>query len=276
MAHSDILTESEYTKLVDGGLNHEVVRYLEYCRKKLGLLKNEINIIDWGCGRGIWVARLLELGYPNVKGVDISRETIERGRSFFARRGYDIDAYCSSLNSSGKCTLPDDCCHYLFSTQVLEHVSDLKLVASELKRITMPGGMGLHIFPAHHRPVEGHIFMPVVHWFPKNQTRKKLIRLWTFLGIEPRWKKLEGMPWQEKADVYYKFSIDNTFYRSYGQVVDIFNEKGIATKLVSIDHPVFSGDNARLDIHRSGLIKNLINWFVLNFKTVELLTTKHG
>jgi 2-polyprenyl-3-methyl-5-hydroxy-6-metoxy-1,4-benzoquinol methylase len=49
--------------------------------------------------------------------------------------------------------------------------------------------VGVDIDPhaPHLRLVEAHLFMPFVHWLPKNAAHKWLIGLFVLAGIEPRW-----------------------------------------------------------------------------------------
>ena len=55
----------------------------------------------------------------------------------------------------------------VITNQVLEHMSNKIEFINELKRILKPGGFSYNILPAKFRPIEVHIKMPFVHWFPK-------------------------------------------------------------------------------------------------------------
>ena len=49
MTKHDILTEDEMSQFA---LNNRIFRYIEYCRDKMNMEKSEMNLLDWGCGRG--------------------------------------------------------------------------------------------------------------------------------------------------------------------------------------------------------------------------------
>ncbi len=74
-------------------LNSEFVRYLELFGRRYGRAKNDIRVLDWGCGRGQAVVRLRQLGY-NAAGADIDAESIENGRRYFVEASTPGDASC--------------------------------------------------------------------------------------------------------------------------------------------------------------------------------------
>lgn len=76
----------------------------------------------------------------------------------------------------------------------------------------MPEGMGLHFFPAKWRVVEPHLFVPFVHWLPKNRIRRVYLR--AMLKRIPLWEGLEGKTPGERTQVYYDYSVQKTYYRS--------------------------------------------------------------
>jgi hypothetical protein len=264
MPYSDELTEEEYKNI---RINQEVVRYLEWARNELGLEKQEMNVLDWGCGRGNYVLFLRSQGY-NAFGVDTSLDCIDRGKGLMERMGFDPDQLISLIGPDCKTQHPDAFFHFVFSCQVLEHVEHIDLVTRESNRITKSGCFGLHIYPGNRRPIEGHLFMPLVHWLPKNSIRKFAIRLFVFCRIEPRWPALDGLGSLEKADVYFEYSRDKSFYRPYETICNSFVQAGFSVKPVVLDHP--------------GLLKfrwipnKLLEALVLRFRSVELLARKQA
>ena len=105
----------------------------------------------------------------------------------------------------GQTDLPANFFHFVFTHYVLEHVADIEAVTREIARVTAPGGCGFHVYPGQLRPIEPHLFMPFVHWLPKNVTRKWAIAAFVACGIEPRWGWLAAAPVGEKAEAYYQF-----------------------------------------------------------------------
>lgn len=264
LAHSDILTREEYETTA---INPEILRYLEYARIELGLQKGEMNVLDWGCGRGNHVLLLREQGY-NAFGVEPSQETADLGKGLIGEMGYDPDRLLGCIDPDGKAAHPDQYFHFVFSNQVLEHVEDIDQVTREISRLTKSGCFGFHIYPGRWRPIEVHLFMPFVHWLPKNAWRHWAIRACVSLGIEPHWKELEGLSAAKKADCYCGYSNGATFYRPYQEIADSFKRAGHSVKPVVMDHPLLRPFQ--------WVPGRLIERLVLAFRTVEILTRRHG
>lgn len=233
MSKHDQLTEEEMSQHV---FNPETLRVIEIHRKKLNLEKKDMRLLDWGCGRGRDVACLREKGY-SAFGIDPDSVPINNGKELFVSRGIDHGAVLGLLDSDNRTPFQDEYFHFIFSEQVFEHINDLEIVSSEMARITAPGGGGHHAYPAHRCFKEGHLFMPVIHWLPKNILMKYLIRIFLFLGIDPGWKELNDKNAGEKADTYYKYMCNRTYYRHWNKISKIFTEKGFAVKFITLDNP---------------------------------------
>jgi SAM-dependent methyltransferase len=262
VGYSNILTKDEYENTA---INPEIMRCLESARKQLNLEKNQMNVLDWGCGRGNHVLFLREAGY-NAFGVDVSLDSMDRGKDLIRELGYDPNSLLGAIESTGKTLHPDEFFHFLFSYDVLEHVEDIDLVTAELSRLTKSGGFGLHIYPAKWHPIEAHLLMPFVHWLPKNFLRKWAIRTCVTLGIEPHWEELEGLDSAAKTERYLRFSKNATYYRPYRRIVDTFAKYRFTVQSVVMDHPAL----ARFRWIPRGFVEQM----VLTFKTVEILTRK--
>lgn len=135
-------------------------------------------------GCGLAVTWLPERGY-NAFGVEIDPIAIGHGKAILESQGHDVPHLLSHINDDCIVSFPDNHFHFVFSTQVLEHIENMDLIASKIYRVTIPGGQGLHIYPSHHHINEAHLTMPLVHWLPKNKVRKAAIFLYTFCGIQP-------------------------------------------------------------------------------------------
>ncbi|MEO5574359.1 MAG: class I SAM-dependent methyltransferase [Gammaproteobacteria bacterium] len=266
----DVLTDKDISTFV---INLEILRYLELLRKKINLDRHEINVLDWGCGRGQSVSLLRELGY-NTFGVDICAESLNNGATYFSKRSKYPENMLRLINPKGKIDFPENYFHFIFSYQVLEHVEHIEDLADEITRVLAPNGMCLHIYPAHKRVIEGHLFMPFIHWLPKNNFRKAFVILFVALGIEPRWRELKSKNILEKAQTYYNFSVNETFYRSPATNKQIFEERGLQTDFVIINNPILKKYGILSRIMNINYFKKLINWMLLNFKSVEILLVK--
>lgn len=190
----------------------------------------DYRILDWGCGRGRQVAWLIEHGF-DAYGVEIDQAPIDHAREYFDARGWGDRLRV--IDAAGRVPFPDESFDCLISQQVLEHVRDLPTVAAEMNRITRQGGNGFHIFPAHLRIVEGHLHMPFVHWLPKSDLRRLWIRACTRLGIEPRWPQFTQLTSAQRAQKYYEYSIQHTFYRRPADVVRTFSKSGFSARVIS-------------------------------------------
>jgi SAM-dependent methyltransferase len=139
-------------------------------------------------------------------------------------------------NSGNKTNFTDGFFHFIFSQQVLEHVRDLESLATEAFRVTAPGGIGFHVYPAHKRVGEGHLYMPFVHWLPKNRLRELTIRFFLMLGKNPGWKEMRGKSIAEQAGAYYEYSLNHTFYRHWRDVANTFEKTGFTAKFITLGH----------------------------------------
>ncbi|HEY7244806.1 MAG TPA: class I SAM-dependent methyltransferase [Xanthobacteraceae bacterium] len=268
MSYDALLTEAEFARFTP---NAEVVRYLELTRQRLGLDKSRMNVLDWGSGRGEYVAWLRAAGY-NAFGAEIRREAAERGKDLIRSRGHDYDRLIRPIAPDCRTDLPAGFFHFVFTHYVLEHVADIDAVAREIARVTAPGGCGFHVYPGKLRPIEPHLFMPLVHWLPKRPIRKWAIRSCLACGIEPRWEWLAAASAASKAQAYYEFCNNETFYRPFRKVRHSFNRVGLEVTPVAADHPALRP----LRIVPSTLRKFFVELPVMLFQTVEILVRKQS
>jgi len=266
LSYDDPLTASEFAAFRP---NAEVMRYLERTRERLKLGKHEMNVLDWGSGRGEYVAWLRDAGY-NAFGAEIRGEAAERGRELIAARGHDYARVIATIAANGATELPDDYFHFVFTHYVLEHVADIDAVTAEIARVTAPGGCGFHVYPGQLRPIEPHLFMPFVHWLPKNPARKWAIAACVACGIEPRWSWLKAASVGKRAQAYYEFCMNETFYRSFNEVRGSFSRVGFDVTPVVAEHPSLR----RLAVLPSSLRKLAVELPVMLFQTVEIVVRK--
>lgn len=269
MSKHNILTEDEFEKYVP---NKKIITHLENYVKRMKLKRGEVNVLDWGCGRGRYVLYLREKGY-NAFGVDIDPEPIKNGMNLFKRKGYN-NKLLSLIDHRGKTGFTNNFFHFIFSTQVFEHISNIEPVAAEFQRISAKGGIGYHVYPAHRRFVEGHLQMPFVHWLPKNRLRKYMILLYVLTGCEPKWKGVNNNSAIEKTDVYFRYSITKTFYRKHSNVKKVFENYGFNVSFETIDHPKLKDYKLFYRIANFKSLRPIVDHLFLTFKRVELFITK--
>lgn len=269
MAKHDRLTEEEFGKYKPP--KQIIDQLAQYCQSR-GLSPNEVKVLDWGCGRGRTVLWLLEQGYQ-AYGVDIDQEPIDNGLVLFREKGYP-DSLLSLFSSEGRTIYEDGFFDFVMTNNVLEHVSNLEQVAAEIGRLTSKRGAGYHIFPAQRQFIEGHLFMPLIHWLPEGAFRKGVIRLCVRLGKHPRWAEVKGQGLNETVNVYYKYSTDHIFYRPFKHIKRKFESQGFKITFLTINNPAISKNKLLGPLSRNRLTKPFINWLVLTFKQVEMYTTK--
>jgi SAM-dependent methyltransferase len=266
LSYDDPLIETEFAAFQP---NREVIRYLELTRQRLGLERRETNVLDWGSGRGEYVAWLRDAGY-NAFGAEIRGEAAERGKALLTAHGHHFGRVILPIRPDGLTELPADFFHFAFTHYVLEHVADIDSVTREIARVTAPGGCGFHVYPGKLRPIEPHLFMPFVHWLPKNLSRKWVIAACVACGVEPRWEWLEAAPVETKVQAYYDFCVDETFYRWFHEVRHSFRKMGFVVAPVVAEHPALR----RLAIMPPGLKRLAVELPVMLFQTVEILVRK--
>lgn len=208
--------------------NNNIVKCIDaYCARK-GLKKDKVKVLDWGCGKGLEVLWLNLNGY-NVVGVDIDKESIQNGLSLAEELGLKKDSLRVILDDN-KTPYSNEYFDLVYSNQCFEHVKDIDTVANEIHRITKQGGEGYHELPAFLNPYEGHLYMPFVHWLPKNKIRHLAILFYVLLKREPFWPELNEMGLMERGMNYYNYSIKKTFYRSTRTLTNIFFSEGFTVK----------------------------------------------
>jgi SAM-dependent methyltransferase len=222
--HSDVLTDHEHSS---HGLHSEF-------RKRLNA---QFKVLDWGCGRGSDVLHLRRMGI-DAYGAEISQTTIDKGKPLFDELGIDHAATIKPISPDNRTDYPDASFDMIMSYQVLEHVADLSSAAAEIARLLRPGGISVHLYPGHRRIIEGHLFMPFVHWLPKNKLRYWAIMACASAGIEPKggWPGIATSPARVRAKTYFDFSVSSTYYRPPRRVAQVFRSAGLAPRFESHLH----------------------------------------
>ncbi len=264
-----ILTEEEFGQF---SINKRILHYLQLYAQNSRLNKEEINVLDWGCGRGRSVLWLREKGY-SAYGVDIDNKPIQNGQPLLMEKGYDPNVL-RMLTPSAKTDFSDNFFHFIFSEQVLEHIENLEAVAEEIHRVSQKKGVGFHIYPAQKYIVEGHLFMPFIHWLPKNRMRRILIAFYVLLGKEPRWTELKEKDFQERVDTYFQYSINKTFYRKFKDVKKIFSNEGFDVSCETIHHPKVVQHRIIGKLLKNKLLSRFVDFMLTTYRTVELRIVK--
>lgn len=83
----------------------------------------------------------------------------------------------------GRLDFPDGMFDLVTANQVFEHVEDPDAALDELCRVLKPTGRMLSLFPTKAVIREGHIGIPMVHWFPPGRARTTYTTTLRHLGI---------------------------------------------------------------------------------------------
>jgi SAM-dependent methyltransferase len=269
MAKHDLLTEEEFAAYK---VHSNTIQQLNKFMAKKGKSAAQMRVLDWGCGRGRYVLWLREQGF-DAYGVDIDPEPVNNGLPLFEKKGH-LNKPLSVISADGKTEYENGFFDFIMTNNVLEHVSDLGKVMAEIGRLTSKDGGGYHIFPAQRQPVEGHLFMPFVHWLPAGGLRKAVIRSCVKSGREPHWSEVEGRSLEEKTQVYFDYSINHIFYRPFNQIKDQFKQLGFKVTFLSLQNPAVQKHKLLGPLARLSASKPIINWLILTFKQVELLAER--
>jgi len=218
------LTEKELTAY---SVNELVLSYLNSMLKSNRA--SDINVLDWGCGRGRSVIKLRELGF-NAFGVDIDQNVMANGFSILRNLGYDPEELLRPVDQTD--TFDDEFFHLIISDQVFEHVANLDFVLDQFARLTIANGAGIHCFPGSKNIYEGHLHMPLVHWLPKNALRKLWIGVLRKFSYGPKsdWIETEGMTHAQATEVYYQYANSKTFYRDNEDIQREFRKRGFTSE----------------------------------------------
>jgi SAM-dependent methyltransferase len=175
------------------------------------------KILDFGCGAGEVVAAGRAAGM-DMLGADVFYRGSEARLD--AERSGLLGTFVREIRE-GRLPFEDGAFDLVTDNQVLEHVVDLDAVLGEIHRVLKPGGTVLSIFPARDVLREGHIGIPLVHWFPKT-SRLRFLYAWALrsagLGT---WKQQAPTRRQWVADKL-EWLDSYTHYRARGEILRAF------------------------------------------------------
>lgn len=250
-----------------------IVDFIDAYAKRNNLENKEIKILDWGCGKGHDALWLLSKGY-NVFGVDIDKERIDGGNVLLEQGGYGEKRL--SMLDHNKTEFNGSEFDIIYSKQVLEHVKDIGSVAEEMKRLLSESGQCFHIFPAHRHINERHLFMPFVHWLPKNGIRKLVISAYTYCGVEPKWETIKNLSNREKSEHYYEYSVKHTYYRSFQNIKNIFEKSGLMVRFNVLEHPKLQENKFTKLLISNRLTRKISEYLLLTFVSIEVIASAGG
>jgi 2-polyprenyl-3-methyl-5-hydroxy-6-metoxy-1,4-benzoquinol methylase len=98
------------------------------------------NILDIGCGEGLYMLTFLKMGASYVAGQDISSGLVEKAISICNENGFNCDA---KVGDGTKLNFDNKKFDFVFSGDVFEHITDKqkKQFIAEIFRVLKPGGL---------------------------------------------------------------------------------------------------------------------------------------
>jgi SAM-dependent methyltransferase len=181
------------------------------------------RILDYGCGEGGLVYRLLELGF-DAYGFDIHeranyRSPDDRRRFGFVTRGTDDTTDQRIERATFRLPFDDNAFDLIVSTSVLEHVLDLEPVLAEIARVTDRGGVTLHAFPSKSSLIEPHLYIPFATrpFFQRWGWRD----LWALLGVRSEPQEIRGYGPRTVAQVSFDYCQNGIRYRSDREIIGL-------------------------------------------------------
>ncbi|HEX9780146.1 MAG TPA: class I SAM-dependent methyltransferase [bacterium] len=139
--------------------------------------REQVRVLDYGCGVGATAFSLLALGYLDTYGVDL-HPMAEQNR--IARELFGVEGDRFFQYDGLTLPFPSGVFHFIYSEQVLEHVKADYLHAyyREGARVLAPGGACLHQVPHRSIPYDSHSQTWLIHYFPRALRR----RLYAMIG----------------------------------------------------------------------------------------------
>jgi SAM-dependent methyltransferase len=180
--------------------------------KELPATNSTLRVLDIGCGNGlllIYLQELLEKYHPALRvelyGFDVTDSKVQFDGFFRStveglnQRRPDIhwESRLKIISSQDTWPYDDGFFDIAVSNQVGEHVSNHDWFFGQIHRVLRSDGFSIHLFPLKNYIVEGHMFLPFVHYFSQWNSKRVYIKIMSLLRIG-RWKKM--------AD---KVSVDN-------------------------------------------------------------------
>lgn len=249
----------------------ETRRYLQFYREKTSLRPDQIRVLDYGCGSGDAVLDLKNLGYDTY-GVDVDEAAIVSARKLLSLNKWDGEKILSTYRAGESLPFQDSFFNFVYSQEVIEHVGDLSAMTREIHRVTIPAGMGFHIFRPHFNFVEPHFGMPLVHWLPKNHWRRWAIIMFAYLGVGMRPPEIPGAGPRKRGEFLYKYSIGRTFYRPYSQINEVLRRNGFDVCCTALNHRKLHSFPLLLGLLNRSSVRDWIEWLIVTFHTSYILT----
>jgi SAM-dependent methyltransferase len=177
------------------------------------------TILDYGCGRGEVVEVGRELGL-DIYGTEIFYKGVKT-KKYLEKKGL-LGTVVREMEDN-RIPFPDVSFELVMCNQVLEHVPELDIVLKDIHRVLKPRGHFLALFPAKDVIREGHIGIPLIHWFSKD-SRFRLYYATALRTVGLGYHKKAGKSPLEWAKHYLSWIDKYTFYHDRATIFMSFNK----------------------------------------------------
>lgn len=178
-----------------------------------------LTVLDYGCGNGELVKLLRNEGI-NCLGVD----------TFYEGASYPIkddplfkDGTIKLIKEGGSLPFAPGSFDLVIANQVFEHIENLPPVIDQLDTVLKPNGIIYAHFPTLDAIREGHLGIPLSHWFqPYSKARYYYMLLWRIFGFGLFKQNKSIEQWAKDASTWInKFC----FYKPYRYYSKLFKER---------------------------------------------------
>ena len=107
------------------------------------------NILDYGCGIGSSLKKVIEFNPKKITGIDISDISIEKAKKIIKVNYSNVDLFVDNCENT---KFNDNTFDIVYGTGILHHL-DIEVCLKEINRILKPGGKFLFIEPLGTNPL---------------------------------------------------------------------------------------------------------------------------
>ncbi len=229
-----------------------------------GRQRDEIVILDHGCGGGLTLLYLFAIGFRGIYGVDPNSPCEDWNRLLAAECGIVEPRFWRYDGLT--VPLDNDSVDVIFSQQVLEHVQPqlLKPYYGEEARVLKPRGLAYHQVPHRLVPYDSHSRTWLIHYLPR-LLRRPFYRL---SGNDPRY--IESIlwlrwPWCHRKEI--TLAIGNCEDRTVERLVGVTNLDDYEKENRGLRR--FIGMLVRLP-----LLGRMAGWLLRNFVMLDTVSVK--
>jgi SAM-dependent methyltransferase len=200
---------------------------IDFCKRHPG------TILDYGCGAG----EIVRAGLAEKLNI-VGCETFYEGGHGSRPATADLLGSHIFEMKDGRIPFPDSSFDCIVNNMVFEHVEDIDLALSEIRRVLKPEGVLLSLFPSREVLREGHCGVPLAHKFSHSRFGYYWLLLFRCLG---RGYFTEGKTRRKWASDFQHWLNSYCFYRPEQQIMEAFSRHGLKPEGIEKEYIRFRG-----------------------------------